>query len=78
MKNWYKTRDKIAGSQHRGQELLPNKFIKMTDAQAAMHNQGKKEPSLIEADNPPKSVADCQFADEFEEKSKGSLVKSQK
>lgn len=77
MKNWYKTRDEITGSQHRGQELQPNKFIKMSEAQALQHNKDRE--NLVLQDNPPSSVADCQFVDEFEVlEEKQTLVSSPK
>ena len=66
MKNWYLTRDEIAGSQHRGVELLPNKYVKLTEKQAQIHNKNKEEPSVTEAGSPPESIAQCQFADEYE------------
>lgn len=66
MKSWYLTRDGITGSQHRGIELLPNKYVKLTEQQAQIHNKNKKEPSVIKADSLPINPGDCQFSDEFE------------
>ena len=66
-KQWYKTRDEIAGSQHRGQELQPKKYVRMTEAQAKIHNKGSKEddPKLTETE--PTKAEECQFASDWTE-----------
>ena len=64
---WYKTRDEITGSQHRGRELQPKKFVRMTEIQASAHNKDneKGKEKLTQAE--PTKAEECQFASDWVE-----------
>ena len=64
---WYKTRDEITGSQHRGQELQSKKFVRMTEVQVAAHNRGSKEGEAKLTQAEPSKAEECQFASDWVE-----------
>ena len=80
MLNWYKTRDEIAGSTHRGQELQPKKYVRMTEAQAAAHNKGSEQGKEKLTKAAPKKAEECQFASDWsdwqQEKAEAKEAKS--
>ena len=63
----YRTRDDITGSRHRGQELKPNKLVRMSEVQAKAHNKGSEEgkPKLVKAKASDKPE-DYQFASDYQ------------